>query len=314
LKIRATGKTLRSRAWRTADLSPKKHRKTFGILTTPAKNIFNSNYHRGLLSGILPRIKAVKGRLKVVMMPARPYRSLDQILDEHGLDGFMILTWRWIHPEIARLIEISRHVRVLVVNDPVPGLGVNNIYTDTDAGMAQAVAHLVKNGCRKIGMLHGPWEVSFKVGKKKIAVPFVDTRLKVKGLIRALKAERLLCDRGWFRSGGSNSEAEGCRVMKKWLLEKNLPEAIVCGNDDLAFGALKALKEAGKRAPQDMAIVGFDDNERAKSFSPPLTTVRQPLFQMGKDAVDILIRQIERPASGPISKQYLPKLIVRKTA
>jgi DNA-binding LacI/PurR family transcriptional regulator len=62
-----------------------------------------------------------------------------------------------------------------------------------------------------------------------------------------------------------------------------------------------------------MAVIGFDDNECAKSFSPPLTTVRQPLGQMGKDAVDILIRQIERPSSGTVSKRYLPKLIVRKT-
>ena len=102
--------------------------------------------------------------------------------------------------------------------------------------------------------------------------------------------------------------------MKGWLCEKDLPQAIVCGNDDLAFGALKALKEAGKRVPQDIAVIGFDDNKRAKKFSPPLTTVRQPLAQMGKDAVDILIRQIERPSPGPISKKYLPRLVVRKTA
>jgi DNA-binding LacI/PurR family transcriptional regulator len=290
-----------------------KHSYTFGILTTPSKDIFRSNYHLGLLSGILPRIKALKGRLKIVMMPARPYESLDQILEEHGLDGLMILTWRWIHPTIARLIETSRHARVLVVNDPVPGLGVNNVFTDTDAGMAQAVARLIKRGCRKIGMLHGPWEVPFKVGQKKIKVPFIDTQLKVKSLMLVLKTKRLPCGRGWFRSGVANSEAEGYQVMKKWLREKNFPEAIVCGNDDLAFGALRALREDGKRAPQDIAVIGFDDNERAKAFSPPLTTVRQPLVQMGKDAVDILVRQIECPSSRPVSKRYLPNLIVRKT-
>jgi len=97
--------------------------------------------------------------------------------------------------------------------------------------------------------------------------------------------------------------------MKDWLREKDLPEAIVCGNDDLAFGALRALKESGK----SMAVVGFDDNPKAKSFSPPLTTIRQPLTQMGKDAVDILIRKIEGSSSRPILKRYLPILIVRKT-
>ncbi len=307
----------------------KKRSPTFGILTTPAKDIFHSNYHLGLLRGITPRIKSVGGRLKIIMMPSKPYQSLEQILDENGLDGLLILTWRWIHPEIARLIETSRHTRVLVVNDPVPGLRVNSVYADIGAGMAQAVSHLVKRGRRKIGMLHGPWEVLFKeernflrgqagtqcltpgtARRKKVKVSFIDTQLKVRGFIRALKAKRVPCDQSWLRSGAANSEAEGYRVMKKWLRENDLPEAILCGNDDLAFGALRALKESGKT----MAVIGFDDNDRAKTFSPPLTTVRQPLAQMGKDAVDILIRQIERPASRPISKKYLPKLVIRKTA
>ena len=252
----------------------------------------------------------MKGRLKIIMMPSRPYKSLREILPRHGVDGLLILTWRWIHHEIARLIETSHHEHILLFNDPIPGLKVNNLYTDTDAGLAQAVAHLVKKGRRKIGMLHGPWEVTFQEGKKKIKVPFIDTQLKVRGFLRALKAKHIRSEQAWLRSGAANSEAEGYRVMEKWLREKDLPEAIVCGNDDLAFGALRALKESGKR----MAVIGFDDNERAKSLSPPLTTVRQPLKKMGKDAVDILIRQIEGPSLGPISRKYLPKLIIRKTA
>jgi LacI family transcriptional regulator len=191
---------------------------------------------------------------------------------------------------------------------------VNSVSTDADSGMAQAVAHLVKKGRRKIGMLHGPWEVPFKVGPRKVKVPFIDTRLKVRGFLRALKARRISCDQNWFRSGTANTEAEGYRVMKCWLRERDLPEAIVCGNDDLAFGVLRALKKAGKRVPQDIAVIGFDDNERAKSFTLPLTTVRQPLVQMGKEAVDILAHQIRCPSSRPVSKRYLPKLIVRKTA
>jgi DNA-binding LacI/PurR family transcriptional regulator len=285
-----------------------------GILTTPAKDIFHSNYHLELLKGIMPRIKALGGRLEIVMMPPRPYKSLKEILWRHELDGLLILTWRWIHPLVARLIETTRHERVLVVNDPVPGLRVNTVYTDTNAGMAQAVAHLLKKGHRKIGMLHGPWEVSFKVRSQQIKVPFIDTQLKVRGFLQALKAKRIVCDPSWLRSGTANSEAEGHRVMKEWLREGDLPEAIICGNDDLAFGAVKALKEAGVRVPQDMSVIGFDDNEHAKKHSPPLTTIRQPLAQMGEDAVDILVRRIQRLAMRPLSKKYLPKLIVRKTA
>jgi len=261
----------------------------------------------------MPRIRVAGGRLKILMMPTTPYKSLEEILTKNGLDGLLILTWRWIHPSVAKLVETSRHKRVLVVNDPVPGLRVNNLYTDVSAGMTQAVAHLVKKGRRKIGMLHGPVSVPFKIGARKILVPFIDTRLKKNGFVKALQAKRVPLNRKWIKTTGANTESEGFRVMKKWLKEKNLPEAVLCGNDDLAFGVLKALKKSGKRVPRDVAVIGFDDNERAEGFTPPLATIRQPLTQMGKDAVEILIRQIEGSVSRPILKRYLPKLIVRKT-
>ena len=314
MKARAVDEFLKFRARLEKSLLAKKRSHTFGVLTTVAKGIFRSRYHAELLSGIFQRAATLGHELKIFTLSNEPCVLLDPILQEHGLDGLFILTWRWIHPWVARLIETSRHERVLVFNDPVPGLGVNSVYTDTNAGMAQAVAHLVKKGHRKIGMLHGPMSIPFAAGGRRALVPFIDTCLKEQGFLRALKAKRVPVSKKWIRSGDANTEAEGRRVMKKWLREKNLPEAIVCGNDDLAFGALKTLKEAGMRVPQDIAVIGFDDNERAESFSPPLTTVRQPLARMGKDAVDILIRQIECPASRPISKQYFPKLIVRKTA
>jgi len=302
------------RARASKDLPPKKTSYTFGILTTPAKDIFHSNYHRGLLSGIVPRVKAVGGRLKILMMPSLPYRSLDQILSENSLDALLILTWRWIHPSLSCLIEKKRHSRVLVVNDPMPGLGVNLVYTDTDAGMKQAVAHLVREGRSGIGMVHGPVSVTFGSGEKKRRVPFIDTRLKRSGFLKALREKRVSGKSKWMRAGAANTEAEGFRVMKLWLREKNLPAAIVCGNDDLAFGVLRAIKEAGRRVPRDMAVTGFDDNERAKNSRPPLTTVRQPLARMGRDAVDILVRKIRNPSGKVVSRKYLPKLIVRKTA
>lgn len=287
---------------------------TFGLLTTPAKDIFRSNYHRELLSGIVPRIKAVKGCLKIVMMPSRPFKSFDDFREQQGLDGLLILTWRWIHPTIACLIETSRQDRVLVINDPVPGLRVNHLYTDVNAGMTLAVKCLVRQGRKKIGMLHGPWEVPFKTGAGTVRVPFIDTQLKVRGLIRALKSHRLGCRESWYRSAAANSEPEGYRAMKEWLREKDLPDAIVCGNDDLAFGALRAITEAGRNCPGDIAVIGFDDNERAKHSTPPLTTVRQPLRQMGRDAVDILVRKVRRPGTPVVSKKYLPRLVIRKTA
>lgn len=285
-------------------------RYTFGILTTVAKDIFRSNYHAELLSGIFRRAAGLGHAVKIFTPRAVPYHSLDEILLERELDGLLILTWRWIHPDIARLIETTRHDRVLVFNDPVPGLRVHHLYTDIAAGMRLAVGHLRKKKYHRIGMLHGPLEIPFQAGNRTIKVPFTDTQLKEKGFLQALRSKRVASNRSWIRSGKANTEAEGYRVMKSWLCEERLPEALVCGNDDLAFGALKAVRESSKK----MAVIGFDDHERAKSFCPPLTTIRQPLVQMAGDAVALLVRQLEKPSVQIISRRYMPKLILRKTA
>ncbi len=291
-----------------------KPRYTFGILTTVAKDIFRSRYHAGLLSGIFRRLGTLGHELKVFTLPARPYRSLDGILLEHDLDALMILTWRWIHPEIARLIETTRHDRVLVFNDPLPGLRVHQVYTDIAAGMAQAVGYLAKKKYRTIGMLHGPKDVTFKEDGKIRKLPFIDTCLKENAFATALKTKKIPVKRTWIRAGEANSEAEGYRLMKRWLREKKLPRAIVCGNDDLAFGAIKAIQGAGLDCPADIAVTGFDDNEQAKSFTVPLTTVRQPLARMGADAVDILLAGLAGSSACPVRKSYPPELIVRKSA
>lgn len=313
MKVLEIDERLKSRVGSPQGSAAKKTSYTFGVLTTVAKDIFRSRYHAELLSGIFQRVGALGHQLKIFTPSEKTYRSLDQIFQEHGLDGLLILTWRWIRPEIARLIETTAHGRVLFFNDPLPGLGVNVVYTDVAAGMDRAVKRFAGKGFRKIGLLHGPTAVPFRVGTKKISVPFIDTLLKKEGFLRALRSKRIPANKKWIRPCAANTESEGYRVMKRWLREKNLPGAIVCGNDDLAFGAIKALGEAKKRVPQDMAVIGFDDNGRAKTFTPPLTTVRQPLTQMGREAVDILIRQIERPAPRPVFKRYFPKLIVRKT-
>lgn len=287
---------------------------TFGILTTVAKDIFRSRYQAELLSGIFQRAGSLGHGLKIFTFPEEPFESFTEILQRYDLNGLLIPTWRWIHPRVAELVETTRQDRVLVFNDPMPNLQVNILYTDVSAGMDQAVRYLVRKGHYRIGMLHGPQEVPFRMDQKRIMVPFIDTGLKTKGFVRALRSRQISVKQSWIRAATANSEAEGYRLMRKWLREKNCPDALVCGNDDLAFGALAALKETGKNAPKDLAIIGFDDSEHKKIFPPPLTSIRQPLAQMGKDAIDILIRQIEAPVTKPVARRYLPKLILRKTA
>jgi len=89
---------------------------------------------------------------------------------------------------------------------------------------------------------------------------------------------------------------------------------VFCFNDDLAIGALRALKEENIGCPGQVAIIGYDGLERGKYVEPPLTSVRQPLEAMGREMVRILIQLIEHKTSNPIQKEFQPDLIVRRSA
>ena len=83
----------------------------------------------------------------------------------------------------------------------------------------------------------------------------------------------------------------------------------VCSNDDIALGALKAVRES--KTKKKIEFVGFDDTEKARLIAPELPTVRQPLYCMGKDSVNILLQKIKKRDKNPVQKAYRPKLIIR---
>ena len=95
---------------------------------------------------------------------------------------------------------------------------------------------------------------------------------------------------------------------------KSLPRAMLCFNDDIAIGALKALKESWIKCPEQVAIIGYDGIERGKYVAPPLTTIRQPLERMGREMVQILLRLMEGSLKGPVKREFFPELVIRQSA
>lgn len=290
---------------------------TFGLLTSLSKDIFHSRYHTELLSGVFDRIGRTSHSLKFFLLKDRHYERLEEILYEQGIDGLLILTWR-IHPNMVRLVEkTSGELPLVVFNDFDPRLKANILYTDVREGIRQAVIYLLEKGYQKIGMLAGPSEIIFQEGKRKLRVPSIDAKEKTAGFLEALREKRVPVREAWLRKCASYREGDGYHEMKLWVGEakgRKLPEALVAGNDEIALGALRALKEAKLSVPGKMALVGFDDIEKAKLISPALTTVRQSLYQMGLDAVDILIERVEFPVKEPVQKRYAPELVIRETA
>jgi len=93
-----------------------------------------------------------------------------------------------------------------------------------------------------------------------------------------------------------------------------LPEAIVCYNDSVAFGCLEVLAEAGVRVPQDVSVAGFDDTLAARTTVPQLTTVRQPLREMGQRAVEVLLKRIGHAADASATPVVFPTELVLRAS
>lgn len=187
---------------------------------------------------------------------------------------------------------------VTLAGTPVPG--AMNVRCDNDEGMRRLVRHLVlDHGYKELGYLSG-----------RIDSP--DNHARARAIEAEAKAHGAQVEIGhdWQ---GDYSAAGGARVISGLLDSgRKLPRAIVCANDQTALGAMHALGRRGLRVPQDVAVTGFDDVPVARHLHPPLTTVRQPMQELGAMAFAVLYSKISTGKGD--SDVVLPvQLIVRES-
>lgn len=109
------------------------------------------------------------------------------------------------------------------------------------------------------------------------------------------------------------SQESGHSIVRAWAEQGRMPRALFCASDTMAMGALLALNEAGYAVPDEVALVGFDDLPAAQYTIPPLTTVRQPVYEKGQAAIDLLIDHIENAEPNPEHTELEPELVVRQS-
>jgi LacI family transcriptional regulator len=176
---------------------------------------------------------------------------------------------------------------------------------DNAFGIRQTLHHLIAIGHKKIAFIKGPQQGGDTIDRWNAVLATcqelgirVDPRLTV-------QLERL--------DPTGTRHPEGGRIATQMLLQRGVPfTALVAYNDVSALGAMSALREAGCRIPEDVSVMGFDDIEFAGIAYPPLTTVRQPLREMGATAAEVLIRKIENNEVIENIK-VRPELIVRSS-
>ncbi len=278
-------------------------KKTIGLLTAFTPEIFKSEYHTRIVSGIVDALRQSQHDLKMIMVKDEEYADPSRkILKEHEVDGLLLLTWR-IHPKYIEEAMHGSDLPVVIVNDYTPGIKTNIVYCNNKAGIELAFKHLINRGYRRIGMLQGPDEDS------------LDARERFQVYGDLLRSNELTFDPAYYRKCDYFFEEDGyLKMMDIIHNSKTLPRAMLCFNDDIAIGALKALKESWIKCPEEVAVVGYDGIERGKYVVPPLTTIRQPLERMGREMVNIVISLVEGKVKGPVQKEFLPELVIRQSA
>jgi len=156
---------------------------------------------------------------------------------------------------------------------------VVEVVVDNFHGALAAVQHLIGLGYRRIAFINGIPELQASQDRRR----GYQVALQEKGI--DLRPE-------WVVEG-EFTDAGGYRAMKRLLATDPPPEAVFAASDAMALGAIRAIREQGLRVPQDVAIVGFDDVPLAAQVDPPLTTVRQPISEMGRMACRLLVQLIQ---------------------
>jgi DNA-binding LacI/PurR family transcriptional regulator len=210
-------------------------------------------------------------------------REKDAILtlESERVDGILISMAQSVEDyELYRLV-IQRGVPIVFFDRCVQNIGASCVSLDDEESAFKITNHLIDHGYAPIAHLSGPQKVS--IG-----------RARLRGFGRALSERGMqVCDEWIVESGFQEKDGyNGMRILLGLPLDHR-PRAVVAVNDPAAFGAFKAITEAGLRIPEDIALVGFSDDIRAGLMPTPLTTIRQPACEVGKRAAQKLIGIIE---------------------
>jgi LacI family repressor for deo operon, udp, cdd, tsx, nupC, and nupG len=200
-----------------------------------------------------------------------------RLIERKEVDGVILTALRNPMQVIKAYLQYGP---IMLVNeylddDPLPSVAIDNV-----ASSRMVVEHLIEQGHRRIAFINGPEQI-------------IICRDRRRGYVEALERAGIPIDATLIREGDYSMEG-GFRCTEELLKLPSAPTSIFAANDTMAVGAVKALKRHGLNIPEDVAVAGFDNNPYSIVVEPNLTTVDQPIYEMGAQAVHLLLQWIEK--------------------
>lgn len=225
---------------------------------------------------------------------ARGQARLERLLRSRRSDGVMLMALREDDP--LNRVAAATDLPVVIGGRPFDAEARWYVDVDNRGGARLATEHLLRSGRRRLATIAGPVDLQASVARYQ-------------GFVDALTAEQLPSDRV---EHADFSFEGGAEAMSRLLATYPDIDGVFGASDNMAAGALRALRAAGRRVPEDVAVVGFDDLDVARQTEPALTTVRQPIRELGQEMATMLVRLIDGDSPTPI---ILPThLVVRGSA
>ncbi len=213
------------------------------------------------------------------------------------VDGFVVVRTRCHDPRIEYLREVG--VPFVAFGRTEEGLDYPFVDEDGAAGMRKLVEHLLQLGHRRIAYISPPLDLNF-------------ARDRLRGVQGALRDAGIPLPEAYLVFGDLTQHS-GLEQGGRLLDLPEPPTAIIAGNDLMAFGVMSAAQKRGLQVGRDVAVAGFDDIPMAETAHPPLTTVHQPIYQIGRMITEMLIRIIRGEPVESTQIILQPQLIVRRS-
>jgi DNA-binding LacI/PurR family transcriptional regulator len=235
-------------------------------------------------------------------------RYLEMLLDRR-IEGLIVLA-NWLFVDINLLADVEKSsIPTAIIGCELKTDSISSIIVDNEIGGFVALQHLHSLGHSKIAIIRGPKALS-------------DSSPRWRGIRNCAKAcqleldSRLIVDLPESRDPVSSFEA-GQKLTEELIRQKRSFTALLAFDDMSAFGAIRALHKAGIRVPEHCSVVGFDDVATSALYTPPLSTVRQPMEAMGAAAVELVIEGInavlEKRETQATHRRVAPELVVRES-
>jgi LacI family transcriptional regulator len=267
-----------------------------GLIIPNIQNIFFADLARGVED------VAYRNNFAVLLCnydedEARERFYLD-VMQSESVDGIILPP---IHEHDAAVMKVVKSgLPIVCVDRSLAGGNLDKVEVDNRRGAFEAVAHLIARGHRRIGLIGGPADSS--TGRERL-----------NGYKDAHQAAGIPLRSELMRFGDYKQDSGQLRAHELLALA-DPPTALFVCNGLMNAGALEAIASRGLKVPRQIALVGFDELPLASVFNPPLTVVRQPAYEVGKCAAELLLKRIEDPSRPATSLRLLPELIVRKSS